>query len=219
MMAFDTAAARRRMVDSQLRPNRVLDPRIVAAMLEIPREAFVPPHLADVAYADEDLPVAPGRYLMEPMVFGRMLQEVGIGPSDRVLDVGCGSGYSSAVLSRLAARVVAVESSPELLAQARGNLIRLGAASVTLINGQAAAGAPEHAPFDIIIVGGSVEHIPDALQSQLGDGGRLVAVVQGRAIGKATIIERHGSAFGTRQVFDAATPALPGFERPKRFVF
>ena len=207
------------MVETQLRPHRVLDPRLAAAMAEIPREAFVPARLAEVAYVDDDIEVAPGRFLMEPRVFGRLLQEAAVAAGDVVLDVGCGTGYSTAVLARLAATVVALEPDAALRARATETLARLGMDNAALMDGELAAGDPAHGPYNVIFLGGAVEIVPDALRDQLADGGRLAPVVVRRGVGKATIIERHGQAFGAREVFDAATPPLPGFTRKRGFTF
>lgn len=216
---LDHAAARRQMVDAQLRPNRVLDPRLLAAMAELRREMFVPERLASIAYVDEDIEIAPGRYLLEPRVFGRLLQELAVAPNHRILDVGAGTGYSTAVLARLGEFVTAVEVEADLATQARRALARLGVLNASVTVGPLSAGALGQGLFDRIFVGGAVEEIPDALRNQLADGGRLGAVLRRGGIGKATLVERHGLAFGVRELFDAATPVLPGFARPKGFVF
>jgi protein-L-isoaspartate(D-aspartate) O-methyltransferase len=217
MPYFD--AARRHMVDSQLKPNQVLEGRVSQAMAEVPREAFLPEALADVAYVDEDLPIAPGRYLMEPMVFARLLQAAAIEPDDVVLDLGCGTGYSTAVLARLAATVVAVEPDPDLREWAIQAMARVGADNTAIVDGDLRTGAPSHGPYNAIILNGAAEKIPDELRNQLADGGRLVAVQVQNRIGKAMVIERYGDIFGTRDLFDAATPLLPGFTSQQGFVF
>ncbi len=216
---FDPAAARRQMVDGQLKPHRILDPAILSAMGELPREAFVPERLAAVAYIDEDIEIAPGRYLMEPMLFGRLLQELAIEPHHRVLDVGCGTGYSAAVLARLAARVVALEMDGDLATRTSRLLARLDLNNVFTTVGALFAGEPANAPYDRILLEGATDEVPEALKQQLADRGRLAAVVRRNGVGKATIVERHGNAFGVREVFDAATPMLPGMTKPKGFVF
>lgn len=215
----DFDAARRHMVDSQLKPNQVLEGRVCQAMAEVPREAFVPEPLADVAYVDEDLPIAPGRFLMEPMVFARLLQAAAIEPDDVVLDLGCGTGYSTAVLARLAATVVAVEPDPELRERAIQAMARIGADNTAIVDGDLGAGTPGQGPYDAIILNGAAEEIPDGLRDQLADGGRLVAVQVQDRVGKAMLIERHGDIFGARELFDAATPLLPGFTSQQGFVF
>ena len=218
---LDAAAARQHLVDSQLRPSRVLDDRILDAMGTVPRELFVPARLRDVAYVDGDLEIAPGRYLMEPVVFARLLQEAGIGPDDVVLDVGCATGYSAAVLSRLAATVVALEESPEFRVAATETLSRLGVDNVALVEGWHAEGDAAHGPYDVIVLGGAAERPPHDLQLQLAAGGRprLRPPDAGGGQGHHRRARRNGEVFGAREVFDAATPVLPGFAAELGFVF
>lgn len=215
----DFAAARKQMVDSQLLPNKVTDARLVEAMGSVPREAFVPQAMRGVAYMDEDLQVAPGRYVIEPMVFARMLQEAGIRNTDAVLDVGCATGYSAAVLAKLGSVVVAVEEDAGLAAQASANLAATGAENAAVTTAPLNAGYPGQAPYDVIVLEGAVEEVPAALIEQLAEGGRLVAVLAGRGIGKATLYTRRDGVVGQRQLFDAGLPLLPGFSREAGFVF
>jgi len=215
----DFEAARRAMVDSQLRPNQVVDVRVAEAMAEVPREMFVPDGLADVAYVDEDLPIAPGRFLMEPVVFARLLQAAAIEPDDVVLDLGCGTGYSTAVLAHLAATVVAMEPDAELRDKAEKARAKLAADNAVIIDGDLTAGKPDQGPFDVIFLNGAVEQIPDGLQNQLADGGRLVAVQNRGGVGVTTVLKRQGERFSARELFDAAIPLLPGFAKSPGFVF
>jgi protein-L-isoaspartate(D-aspartate) O-methyltransferase len=217
MSDFD--AARRSMVDSQLKPNQVVDSRVADAMAQVPRELFVPDGLADVAYVDEDLPIAPGRFLMEPVVFARLLQAAAIEPDDVVLDLGCGTGYSTAVLARLAATVVAMEPEAALRAQAEQTMTKMGADNAVVVDGDLTAGTPLQGPFDVIFLNGAVEIIPDGLLDQLAEGGRLVAVKNSDGIGKTIVSERQGGLFSTRELFDAAIHLLPGFDKSPGFVF
>ena len=216
---FDPALARRQMVDSQLRPSRILDARVIEAMATVPREAFVPEPLATLAYIDEDIEVVPGRFLMEPRVFARLVQELQIQPDDRVLDVGCTTGYSTAVLARLAKQVVALEADAALATRAGQLLSRLGVTNFTTRVGPLPAGAPDLAPFQAILLEGTVEEVPAKLKEQLAVGGRVGAVVRVAGVGKATILTRHPAGFGAREIMDAATPLLPGFARAPGFVF
>ncbi|MBS7546289.1 protein-L-isoaspartate O-methyltransferase family protein [Ancylobacter oerskovii] len=219
---IDFAEMRRAMVDAQVRANDVTDLKIVAAMLETPRERFVPAGLRNFAYIDDDLLVkegAPGRYLMEPMVLAKLLQAAEIGEGDLVLDVGASTGYSTAVLARLAGQVVALEEDGELADKGAGVLTELGLLNAAYVKGPLTAGWPAEAPYDAILLNGSVDEAPQALLSQLKPGGRLVAVIgRGRA-GRATVFTNTAGGIGSRVVFDAAVPTLPGFEAAPGFVF
>lgn len=216
----DFAAARRNMVAAQLRTNKVTDAAVLAAMGEIPRERFVDRHLREVAYVDEDIPVAAGRHLMEPMVLARMLQELHVAPDDVALDIGCGTGYSSALLARLAATVVAVESDAALARQAIENLAALAVDNAVVVEGRLTDGYVAQAPFDVVFIGGAVAEIPPAITRQLGEGGRVCAVIrQGENPGKVTLGLCRGGVVSFRVLFDAATPALPEFARQAGFVF
>ena len=215
----DFAAARLNMVLSQLEPNRVTDAAVVAAMSEVPRERFVPEGLAGVAYVDEDIQVAPGRYLMEPMVFARLLQAAAPRPQELVLDLGCATGYSAAVLAKLTATVVAMESDDELAARATETLAALAIDNAAVITGALAEGRADQGPYDLIVIEGSVPDVPGALADQLAEGGRLVAVIGAGPMGKATLVERGDAVLSRRVLFDAATPPLPGFDTAPAFTF
>ncbi len=215
----DFAAARHHMVESQLRTNKVTDEALIAAMSELPRELFVPAPLRGVAYVDEDVPLQDGRYLTEPLVLARLIQLAEIRPGDVVLDVGCANGYSTAVLSRLCTTVVAVESAPALVEEATKRLEDLGIDNAVVIEGPLARGCPEQAPYDVILINGAVERIPEELGDQLAEGGRMVTVVNREGVGKGTLFRRQHGHLGHIEVFDAATPVLPGFEAEKGFVF
>jgi protein-L-isoaspartate(D-aspartate) O-methyltransferase len=217
---MDFAAARQNMVECQLRPNRATDPRVVEAMGAVPRERFVPVALRDLAYVDEDLDIGSGRFLMEPMVFARLIQAAQIAPDDAVLDIACGLGCSSAVLARLARTVVALEQNAAQAAEAARLLREVGAGNVQVANGPLAAGWPSQAPYDVIVIEGAVPEVPPALVEQLGEGGRLVAVVNpGRPMGQAVLAVRRGGVLAQRILFDATTPRLPEFAREPGFVF
>ena len=216
----DYTIARRNMVESQIRPNKVTDPLLLAALLELPREQFLPKARRGVAYVDEDIEVGEGRYLMEPMVLARLLLAAEVKPTDIVLDIGCATGYSTAVLARLANTVVAVESSRKLAAEASAVLSQLGIDNAAVIEGPLDRGYAKQAPYDVILFSGAIAQVPDAILDQLADGGRLVAVIDdGSRVRKGTIMTRLGGVISGRAVFDAATPLLPGFDRKPGFVF
>jgi protein-L-isoaspartate(D-aspartate) O-methyltransferase len=216
----DYAVARRNMVAGQIRTNQVTDPALIAALEEIPREIFAPPALAGVAYLDEDLPLGGGRHLMEPRVFARLLQSAGIERTDVVLDIGCATGYSSAVISRLAATVVALESDPVLIRKANEAFARLELDNAVVVDGPLASGYPAQAPFDVIVIEGSVPEVPAAIAAQLAEGGRLFAVVAPTGgTGQAVLMLRRGGVVSGRAICDASTPPLPGFEIVPGFQF
>ncbi len=221
----DFTAARRMMVDGQIRTSDVTDLRVVAAMLEVPRERFVPESKAELAYLDLDVPVsresggAPARRLLKPMVLAKLLQAADVQEGDHVLDVGCATGYSAAVLAKLARSVVALEADPELARHARANLAVIGVANVTVESGPLVDGWAAHAPYDVIVLGGAIEVPPQALFRQLKDGGRL-ATVMGRAPnGRAMLYCSAAGDVTGRAIFDAAAPTLPGFAARPAFVF
>jgi len=221
----DFAAARRMMVDSQVRTSDVTDPRIIAAMLELPRERFVPEDKADLAYLDLDIPVTPAsagqpaRRLLKPMVLAKMVQAAEVAGRDHVLDVGCATGYSSALLAHLAQSVVALEEDDALVRHARENLRAAGTENVTVVTGPLTQGWPAAAPYDAIFVNGATEIMPQALTRQLKEGGRLVAVLGRAPPGQAMLYRRVGGEVSGWPIFDAAAPLLPGFTAPPAFVF
>jgi protein-L-isoaspartate(D-aspartate) O-methyltransferase len=217
---MDTAAARNNMVDSQVRPNKVVDPRIIDAMRQLPRERFVPAARAALAYADDDVPLGGGRFLMEPMVIARLVQAAAVLPGERALVVGAGSGYGAALLAALGAQVTALEQDEKLLALARAVLPAI-APSVVLVAGQLADGYAAAAPYDLVLIEGAAEEIPPALAAQLKpESGRIVAVrvaggVRHAAIGEAV----RGAELAWQALFDCATPVLPALRRAPGFVF
>ncbi len=215
---LDTAAQRANMVAAQLRTNDVTDWRIRAAMLAIPRERFVPEAAAAVAYMEGCIEIAPGRVLLDARSFAKLVQLAAIGASDKVLDVGCGTGYSTLVLSSLAAQVVALEQDEALAAMAERHLNTFGARNTKIVRGSLSEGYPPEAPYDVIVVNGAIEVRPDALLEQLANDGRLVCVRR-QGAGHAHLYVRHGRAIGERSAFDADVPVLPGFEKPSSFVF
>ena len=215
----DFAAARQHMVDSQIRTNKVFGAALLAALSRTPREIFVSEPMRAVAYVDEDIDCGNRRRLMEPMVFARLVELLAVAPADIVLDIGCGSGYSSAILARLASTVVALEADGELAGRAQTNLARLGIDNVVVVVGPLQSGYPDQAPYNGILLGGAVADLSPALTDQIADGGRLGAVVRPPGgVGRAILATRIGGVVSRRAVFDASTPILPGFEAEEGFV-
>ena len=218
-LMLDFAAARRMMVDCQVRTSDVTDLRLIAAMLAVPRERFVPQASAELAYFDADLPVEAGRGMIKPMVLAKLLQAAEIKETDRVLVVACATGYSAAVIAQLAGSVVALEQEAELARLAQDNLQALGARNVTVATGPLVAGWPAGAPYDVIMLDGAVEDVPKAFFGQLKAGGRLLGVVGRAPVSKAMLFRSSGANASGRLIFDAAAPTLPGFAKPPAFVF
>src|SRR5262252_6484842 len=209
-LMMDFAAARRMMVDGQVRTSDVNDPRIIAAMLEVPRERFVPQPKAALAYADLDIPVSEAkspalvRRLLKPMVLAKLVQAADIGEGERVLDVGCASGYSSAVLARLAGSVIALEEDRELAQAAAESLKALEVPNVTVVSGPLVAGWPAAAPYDVVLINGATEITPKALLAQLKPGGRFLGIFGRSPAGKAMLYRAIGAEVSGRPIFDAA---------------
>jgi protein-L-isoaspartate(D-aspartate) O-methyltransferase len=216
---FDSATARRNMVDGQVRTADVTNPDLIAALLEVPRERFVPAGLEAQAYLDGEIAVAPGRVLPRPMVLARLLQAARVSERDHVLDIGCGLGYSAAVLARLAGSVVALEADASLAQQAKAVLAANGAAGVVVVSGPLVEGWAAAAPYDLILLDGATEIVPDALGRQLKPDGRLVCMFGGSPIAKGTIFRLAERRLLGRAIFDAGAPLLPGFTAQPAFVF
>jgi len=210
------------MVDGQIRTSDVTDLRVLAAFDEVPRERFVPPPRQALAYLDLDVPLegaGGARRLLKPMVLAKLIQGADVRAGDRVLDVACGTGYSSAILGRLAAAVIALEEDAALADAAVATLGAVGANNAKVVVGPLPAGWPREAPYDVILLDGSAEIVPQALLDQLADGGRLVGVVGRAPIGKGTVYRRSGAHVSAHPEFDAVAPLLPGFAKPPAFVF
>jgi protein-L-isoaspartate(D-aspartate) O-methyltransferase len=216
---MDYEAARRNMVESQIRTNKVTNAALLEALSAVPRERFLPPERAFAAYVDEDIPLAPGRFLMEPMVFARLAQLGEPRPQDRVLVIGAGAGYGAAILARLTASVVALESESRLAAPGKQQLAELGITNATQVSGPLAQGWPAAAPYDLVLIEGAAEEIPQAIFDQLADGGRLVTVMAGQGVGRATLFIERDNTVSHRAYFDAGVPVLPEFRRQRGFVF
>lgn len=216
---MDYTAARHNMVENQIRTNRVIDPAVVAALAEVPREVFVPKAMRGFAYVDEDLDVGGGRFILEPLTVARLLIATGIQPTDVVLNIGDATGYVTAVVSKLAQTVVALERDADWAGRATQSLSDLGVDNAAVVRGPLEQGYAAQAPYDVILLSGAVAEIPAALCRQLADGGRLAGVVGASGVGKGTLVIRVGDTFGRRALFDAVTPVLPGFQAKPKFVF
>jgi protein-L-isoaspartate(D-aspartate) O-methyltransferase len=216
---MDYAAARQHMIDSQIRTSKVTDSTVIAALAALPRELFVADSHRKLAYIDRPVPMAAGRRMMEPMYLARLLQLAELEPKAKALVVGAGTGYAAAVLSKVVAKVTALESAADLAARARTIIAGLDIGNVQVVEGDLAAGRPSDAPFDFILVDGAVEILPDALTTQLAEGGTLATIVMSGSIGQGVLITKADGVLTRREVFDAETDVLPGFTRPQRFVF
>ncbi len=216
---MDYAVARQHMVDSQIRTNKVTDERLIEAIRALPRERFVPEALRARSYVDDDLELAPGRYLMEPMVTGRLIQASAVKATDMALVVGAATGYAAALLAKLANTVVALEADAALAQRASATFAELGIDNAAVVEGPLAAGCAKHAPYDVILLDGAIEHLPQAVVDQLGEGGRMVGVAIEGGVGRAMLWVKSGGVLSNRILFDANVTPLPGFSAPTRFVF
>jgi len=219
----DFATSRQYMVDCQVRPSDVTDLRIIDAMLSVPRETFVPDGKRAIAYLDLDIDVAAAgktkRHLIKPAVLAKMIQAAAISEKDRVLVVGCATGYSAAVIGHLAKEVFATEPDPALVTAAKTNLAGLGITNVTVGPAEPAAGDQAHALYDVILLDGATEIEPQGLYEQLKMGGRFVGVFATSQPPRAILVARSPADFGSRVLFDASAPVLPGLERLRAFTF
>ncbi len=217
---MDYSVARHNMVENQIRVNRVTHQGIINAFGEIPREVFVPDNLATLAYVDEKLMITEGRYLLQPMVLARLLQSAKIRADDVVLEIGCGTGYSTAILASIANTVVAIEEDEALAKQATNNMVELGVDNAAILTSPLAEGYKKQHPYNAIVLSGSVAKVPESILAQLIDGGRLVTVVNKHdSLGKGVLMTKFGGSISTEEIFDAWTPVLPGFELPPSFAF
>ena len=213
----DFATRRTMMVDTQVRPSDVTKFPIIEAMLTIPREAFVPAGLREAAYVGENLEIAPGRVVLDPRTLAKILDAVDISPSDLVLDVGCGLGYSSAVVARLAEAVIAVEQDAALVSEAERALAAHGVDNVVVITGPLAAGAAKHGPYEAFLLQGAIETVPETLLAQLKDGGRIAAIFMSGALGTVRVGLKADGVVTWRSLFNASAPVLPGFAAQPAF--
>lgn len=216
---FNFSDARKTMIDSQIRTNDVTDLRVLKAFRTVARENFVPKSRQALAYGDAHVDLDDGRHLVRPREFSKMVQAADIQPSDVVLDIACGRGYSTAILSQLAETVVALEDTEERVTRATNELLEAGVTNAAVLQGSLKSGASEHGPFNVIFVNGAVDGVPKSWFDQLAHGGRLVAVIQDGPVGRACIFTRSGDAIGERIVCDANVPMMDGFERTPAFEF
>lgn len=225
-MSLNYAAARQNMVESQIRPNRVTDPALLDALETLPREDFVASSQQAFAYCEGEVSVGTGkmeRYLLSPMIIARMIEALNLTKDDKVLDVGCTTGYSTALISHLAGIVIGLESDAQMAQQANLNIQKLGLdRGVTIQHGALSLGTKDLAPFTAIILNGAVQEVPAALFSQLDEGGQLIAIVGGqkdRKLGQVILYEKHHGTVSQRVLFEAAASYLPGCAPVEEFSF
>lgn len=213
----DFAQRRTTMVDTQVRPSDVTSFRILDAMLSVPRELFVPSEQMDAAYAGVNVPLGRRRVVLAPRTMSKLLQAADIQPDELVLDVGAGLGYSSALAARMAEAVIALEEDADLAGEAERALSEASADNVAVTNGALVDGAPRHGPYDVVLIEGAVQEIPDALVDQLKEGGRIVAIFLEDALGTARVGYKDAQGVSWRFAFNATAPVLPGFEKRREF--
>jgi len=217
---MDYALTRSNMIDGQIKTNRVTDPFVLDAMGEVPREAFVPTSKKGIAYVDDAVEIGNGRYMLEPMVFARMLEAAELSEDDIVLDIGCNSGYSTAVLAKIASMVVGLECDEELAKTASGKLSEVGIDNAVIVTGALKDGVEKQAPFNVILFNGAVSDVPDSIKNQLADSGRLIVIEEGKAtMSTVAVYTRNGDVFSKRDLFEAGVAPLPGFEAEAGFKF
>ena len=216
---IDFQDARTAMVDCQVRPSDVTKYTIIDAMLTVPREIFVPQQFRNVAYAGEHIPLTDGRVVLDPRVTGKMLDALALAPEDLVLNIGCGMGYMAALIGRMTEAVIALEADEDLAGQAAELLMQSEADNVVVEHGPLQEGAPQHGPYDVIVIEGAIEVLPAGLETQLKEGGRIAAIFSEGAIGQCRVGLLKNGAITWRRAFDATAPILVGFEREKSFDF
>ncbi|MGF1649464.1 MAG: protein-L-isoaspartate O-methyltransferase [Hyphomicrobiaceae bacterium] len=225
-MTSDYAIQRLNMVESQVRPSDIVDRRITRAMQALARERFVPKVSASICYTDRDILLGKAegddseqRFMLAPRVQAKMIQALLLGDGGRALDVACGTGYTTAVLARMTETVIGLEVIPDLAAEASRVLAEVDANNAKVVQGDLAEGVAGDGPYDGILINGAIDHSPEVLLDQLKDGGRLVAVLRERQIGRVTVWQRNGGVFSARALFDATAPVLNAFRIREAFVF
>jgi protein-L-isoaspartate(D-aspartate) O-methyltransferase len=213
----DFAERRRMMVDTQVRPSDVTKYPIIEALLAVAREDFVPDAQREAAYADRNMDLGDNRTLIEVRTLAKMLDALDIKGDELVLDVGCGFGYSTAVTARMAQMVIGVEEDESMSADAQSQLAEAGADNAIIHVGPLTEGAAEHGPYDVIMVQGGVEVLPDSLLSQLKDGGRIAVIFMSGALGEVKVGYKRGDQISWRFEFNAGAAVMPGFERAAAF--
>lgn len=215
------SVARKNMVDCQIRPSKVTDEKVLSSFENMPREYFLPTYLQGIAYVDEDIDLGKGHFLMEPVILARLLQAAKIKDTDIVLDIGCSTGYSTAILSSLASTVIGIDDDADFVAQADELLQNMDICNVALIHSAVREGYEAQAPFDVIVVNGAVPRVPGHILDQLADGGRLVTVVceKGKTVGTAVLMTKEKGLVTTKNLFDAATHFVAGFDEHEFFKF
>ena len=212
--------ARFNMIEQQIRPWDVMDADVLHLLSVVKREDFVPLAYRALAFADMEIPLGQGQFMLAPKVEARLLQDAAVQKHEKVLEIGTGSGFMASLLAHRAQRVISLEIDPELAQLARANLQKVGIHNAEVRQADGAQGAPQDAPFDVIVLSGSVAEVPQALLSQLKVGGRLVAVVGEEPVMRATVVTRHGeTAFSTTQAWDTVAPRLVNFPEPSHFKF
>ena len=213
--------ARKIMLESQIRPNKVIDELVLSAFSKIPRELFVQKSMRDIAYIDEDLPLSNGRYLMEPMVLARLVQSLGLGVSDNVMIIGVGTGYSVAIISQIVTSVIGVESRANLIQKAENNLTSLDITNAVLFKERLQDGHKKEAPYNAILIDGGVSFVPDSILSQLSNNGKLVSIYRSDmgTAGEASLWMRSGNDFSRTCLFNAQVPTLEEFKSKLEFSF
>jgi protein-L-isoaspartate(D-aspartate) O-methyltransferase len=216
---LNMAKARSLMVEAQVRTNDVTDPRVIEAMSRLPRERFVPGAQRHLAYSDACVPLGGDRYLIDPRCFAKLAQLAELSEQDRVLDVACGLGYSTAVFATMAGEAIGLEEDEALFTEATRAMREFGASKAKVVKGALIAGHPSEAPYDVIFINGAVQQVPPGLTAQLREGGRLIAIFRDGPVGKAHFCVHKGGTLSHRVAFDATVPLLQRFERSRSFVF